>query len=203
MTDTTTDAAEARARWETGRNIPKVEQRHRDAAAWAMDQAPDFLTWDKAMAAHVSPNRRWQMNRVAEAMARMERDTLATAEAASGAGEREAVGYQVRLCTGKWSVVLYSKEEATAAVADERNTIIDSRPVFASLPPATDPAMVTVPKEPTEAMMAAWESACPAMGWDALQDMSDEDANRALVRAEWSAMLAAAPTIPATGEAEA
>lgn len=77
--------------------------------------------------------------------------------------------------------------------------------LIASLPPATDPAIPDgwklVPIEPTEAMIAAWESACPAVGWDALQDMSDEDSNRALVRAEWYAMLAAAPTIPATGEA--
>ena len=60
-----------------------------------------------------------------------------------------------------------------------------------------------VPREPTEAMVAAWENACPKAGWQALQDMSDADANAALVHAEWSAMLSASPTPPIPMIAEA
>lgn len=78
MTKPGTDEARARL-WHTGKDIPKIEQRHRDAAAWAMDRTPDNLTWEGATAAHVAPDRLWRMKRVAEAMARMERDALAFA----------------------------------------------------------------------------------------------------------------------------
>ena len=67
--------------WRTGFNIPVVEQRHKDAAAWALDKVPDSLTWQRAMAAHVSPGRVWEFRRAAEAMARMERAAIATLQA--------------------------------------------------------------------------------------------------------------------------
>lgn len=71
------DVMQADCKWRSGFNMPVVEQRHRDAAAWAMDQAPDSATWERLTEAHVTPNRLWQMNRVAEAMARMEQQVLA------------------------------------------------------------------------------------------------------------------------------
>lgn len=94
MTKHNEHPAEARGMveaWQSGRDIPVVEQRHKDAAAWAMDRVADSLTWDKATASHVTPERRWQMNRVAEAMARMERAALsATLSPQAGGGEARA-----------------------------------------------------------------------------------------------------------------
>jgi hypothetical protein len=66
---------------------------------------------------------------------------------------------------------------------------------------AQNPAgMVLVPREPTAAMVAAWESAEPEPGWLAIQHFGDAEANAALCKAEWSAMLAALPARPVVGK---
>ena len=170
MTHTTTDAAEARA-------LPQPSVKATNLALTATPADFPIDSYGLAL---------W-LDRA-----------FATAEAASGAGEREELA-----AFGASEAAGYQYPGANQAA--ERAAFCAGAAHSASIPPATDPAIpdgwkLLVPVEPTEAMIAAWESASPAAGWDALQDMSDEDANRALVRAEWSAMLAAAPTIPATGE---
>lgn len=73
-------------KWRTGFDKPDVQQRHRDAAAWALDKAPDGLTWENLTASHVSPDRLWQANRVTEAFARFER-ALSQPNASNGVSE--------------------------------------------------------------------------------------------------------------------
>ena len=55
-----------------------------------------------------------------------------------------------------------------------------------------------VPITPTEAMLEAWENAEPSPGWHIMSRLTDAEANAGLCRAEWSAMIATAPT-PDTG----
>jgi hypothetical protein len=72
-------ADQGRARWRTGSDMPTVEDRHRRAAAWALDRAPDSQSWENLTAHYRTPDQLWQAKRVAEAFARFERDLIATA----------------------------------------------------------------------------------------------------------------------------
>ncbi|MBB4616950.1 hypothetical protein [Sphingomonas abaci] len=215
MTDTTTDAAEARATACTlgvgcdqyGVCYAQAHGQPDQCGATETRPASLRVALERSLAKRsqggMDPPWTAAFNAALDMVARDVAPFLATAEAASGAGEREGYVLPCDVHLPPATVIKAGCSLAALKLAME----VEHRPrhfkahPLASLPPATDPAMVTVPREPTEAMIAAWESASPAAGWDALQDMSDEDANRALVRAEWSAMLAAAPTIPATGEA--
>lgn len=46
-----------------------VTQSDRDAAAWALDLAPNSQTWETLTAAHRTLDQIWQANRVAQAFA--------------------------------------------------------------------------------------------------------------------------------------
>ena len=117
---------------------------------------------------------------------------FATAEAASGAGEREeswtgdphGLAAELRRVASGWGPG-FRLPQLLRDAADE----IDCLSTHASLPPATDPAIPDgcklVPVEPTGEMVAAGVYA-----------ISDTDLDGPSV---WSAMLAAAPTIPDTG----
>lgn len=77
----------------------KIEQRHRDAAAWALDRAPNSMTWEYLTAYFRTPDQIWQANRVAKAFARFERDQLApdAVERAFAAGfhaAEKALGFE-------------------------------------------------------------------------------------------------------------
>jgi len=127
------------------------------------------------------------------------RHRLATAEAASGAGEREdfagmTAGEAIAVTAGNdtlmrdlsFAYVSATKRmPAVAAVIDRARIAL-----AASLPPATDPAIPAgwklVPVQMTQEMEDAWRNS-PGLS----------------CKVAWSAALAAAPTIPATGEAEA
>ncbi|WP_454280225.1 hypothetical protein [Sphingomonas sp. Marseille-Q8236] len=65
------------------------------------------------------------------------------------------------------------------------------------MPPATVPAgWKLVPMSPTQAMVDAWADACAPR--DIIRAAPDDEANRLMATSDWSAMLASAPTPPAT-----
>ena len=70
----------------------EVSQADRDAAAWALDRAPNSQTWETLTAAHRTPDQIWQANRVAQAFARhrlaTEARMAAAVEALTKAAER-------------------------------------------------------------------------------------------------------------------
>jgi hypothetical protein len=145
MTNTTTDAAEARAL--------TVTQADRDAAANVIDT---YEGKERYAAMVRAGNRDGHSLCIAFA-----RHRLATAEAASGAGEREG----------------RDPHSKVAWLTDG-----------ASLPPATDPAMVLDGND-------IWEALFGIMRGNVPDEMTEE------VCSQLAAALAAAPTIPATGEA--
>lgn len=182
MTHTTTDAAEARA--ETGIERVRRRRAERDASGVLYVDSSIY----EGMEACLVRNGRAvaHVRRYADAVeiAAM----LATVEAASGAGEREAalrLAVESEIETRFWSIV--DQEGPTTVPSDMWNalqTIMNKcrrhDAALASLPPATDPA------KPSSEMLDAAERE----GWD-----------RAAAEEIWTAMsLAAAPTIPATGE---
>jgi hypothetical protein len=67
----------------------EVQQRHKDAAAWALDRCPDTLTWEHLTAHFRTPEQRWHANRVAQAFAKFEaehcRPNLTPAKSDAGA----------------------------------------------------------------------------------------------------------------------
>ena len=174
MTHTTTDAAEARAT--ALAECAAIAERWRDEnkASAAKARKSARVRGDNGMADQLE-GAAIECNAIAQEIRR-----LATAEAASGAGEREAF---VRLC------------EALGIPATA-GAYLEVPRILASLPPATDPAMVTGET---------------VIGWlQAEQDRLDKESSDYLmdtkdcinVIRERSAALAAAPTIPATGEAD-
>lgn len=183
MTHATTDAAEARAR-----EVLEIGKRFLAAcnSAWAcgepyhrvktmMDRAEEF---QKAL----------DMYGV----------YLATAEAASGAGEREELA-----AFGASEAAGYQYPGGNQAA--ERAAFCAGAAHAASLPPAADPAMVTVLRQ-------ALEDVCDPLSY--LQRKAEAEGSRlngmaytiandiATVQRIARAALAAAPTIPATGEAK-
>ena len=60
--------------------LADVTQADRDAAAWALDLAPNSQTWETLTAAHRTPNQIWQANRVAQAFAHHRLATEARAQ---------------------------------------------------------------------------------------------------------------------------
>lgn len=174
MTDTTTDAAEARALKACpfcGGDDPRLFY-NGFTALWNI--ACDTRS-GKACGAFLA---RFSEAAVIEAW-----NNRATAEAASGAGEREDVANKVatlrdEMATGK-------PRDWYPVHRDWLTAILDA----ASLPPATDPAMV--------------EAACER-SWEVTHATLWRHLSRE-VKEQWAvgirAALAAAPTIPATGEA--
>jgi len=131
---------------------------------------------------------------------------FATAEAASGAGEREE--WQEKADEIAYACQVVRQSSVSAA---DRDSILQDAAAHlrfvASLPPATDPAMVTVPRAllaPFAALADEWDR------WQAKGSTSTPNMVRmsyGRVRfglSEYQAVraaLAAAPTIPATGHA--
>jgi hypothetical protein len=95
-----------------------------------------------------------------------------------------------------WGALIREGNDDNWGVIKPREAIAAMLAFAADAPPGWK----LVPVTPTPEMVAAWEDACPDAGWKAMQDMSDSEANVALVAAEWSAMLSAAPTPEAAKE---
>jgi len=187
MTNTATDAAEARAR--------EVLAAEYEATA----PAGKYVARDIRTGNLTPDNQRTIRAMIA----------FATAEAASGAGERGtgwvfwnpdsgeeyAPGHPVESgeCCEAEHIRPSTPQEDTLwqAFQDQFVRAEAATAALASLPPATDPAIPNgwklVPIEPTGEMVVA-----------AMRALDDTDLAGPSV---WSAMLAAAPTIPATGEA--
>jgi len=174
MTHTTTDAAEARALEVFKTEWSKTERHSADFGAHP---------WPIAIRAAFA---------------------FATAEAASGAGVRSLLESIVRPFpeSCNWE----DQARACQVVAAQ---------ALASLPPATDPAIPDgwklVPVEPTDEMLEAAAKAASRNDMPSrVDDVVPYEECDSLFRAEWRAeaeaaylaALAAAPTIPATGEAE-
>lgn len=158
MTNTTTDAAEARAR----EVLESVE--------WQMS---NFRPADGETGAQCHERR--LVAGIAKAI------TEATAEAASGAGEREELA-----AFGASEAAGYQYPGADQAA--ERAAFCAGAAHAASLLPATDPAMVLDGND-------IWEALFGIMRGNVPDEMTEE------VCSQLAAALAAAPTIPATGEA--
>lgn len=196
MTDTTTDAAEARA-WTDAQLKDAVTEllSHRGERPWRVLRGGQELweTWLPAFRAAL-------------------RYLPATAEAASGAGEREVAGRDA----AAWVNSIKGVKPTDQFIALDRRAFEDCiTRVLASLPPATDPAMVERvakalglhrypggdsrnnppsrwPTSPQDTLSGR-DSTVP-LAWD-FAEKCRADARVML------AALAAAPTIPATGEA--
>lgn len=175
MTHATTDAAEARAR---------------EALAQA------FLDFGHPHPArHIAQGRELTADQPIYIAAML---SFATAEAASGAGEREELA-----AFGASEAAGYQYPGGNQAA--ERAAFCAGAAHAASLPPAADPAMVTVLRQ-------ALEDVCDPLSY--LQRKAEAEGSRlngmaytiandiATVQRIARAALAAAPTIPATGEAK-
>ena len=64
----------------------------------------------------------------------------------------------------------------------------------------TETEWVCVPREPTREMIEAWTNAFPDQP---LAGLTDDEANALACRADWAAMIAAAPPAPAPPSVEA
>ncbi|MBB4618638.1 hypothetical protein [Sphingomonas abaci] len=200
MTDTTTDAAEARAR--EVREIDRIgtlllnEWKRVDPSSGVALHPTSYIANFADMARVVIADR------------------LATAEAASGAGEREWRGHYEAMADAAGALKDAIRPQLDAMqfadhvevrkafndIAVVAGRALDTSQALASLPPATDPAMVeriarllcqqhgADPEATATEEHDCWEGQL----WTVFQD----DARSILA-------LAAAPTIPATGEAEA
>jgi len=209
MTNTTTDAAEARA----------LVREALEPFAQEADRLYDSISDDVGYCDDITYG---DLRRARTALNR-----LATAEAASGAGEREECGASpdhadiletIANAADDWQKQGYVT--ALAEVRDMANVgraLMEALPdgyhymncpseivtdlqnerdeALASLSPATDPAMVTVPRTKLESIKAAGRYVPVGDGYfDPYGSVSEA------VDAAVNAALAAAPTIPATGE---
>jgi len=215
MTNTTTDAAEARAR-----SMEAAWRALSEPLSWMHDNQAlkAYWGWNLASIANDLIDRAYPGLRNGTA-------SLATAEAASGAGERELRADIARLfdaygnaSCGECGTPLFDVDEMDT---DEAETVAlcaghvrDGAPIYAyrlaSVPPATDPAMgldpVTVGR--CVAMCEQLANGCRAELKDPANDartisILDGYIGACTTLARNIAALAAAPTIPATGEAGA
>lgn len=120
---------------------------------------------------------------------------LATAEAASGAGEREGLTWRLERII----------DDGGPLTLSDKAVLREARAALASLPPATDPAMVADAADWMEEARKAAAATRPRSPWAKAVmrgDRDDSDEVRAAMFAidATRAALAAAPTIPATGE---
>ena len=108
----------------------EVSQADRDAAAWALDRAPNSQTWETLTAAHRTPDQIWQANRVAQAFARHRQATEARMAAAVEAleavlpftrAEELAEAAQVRLRKSDRNPVHKAVTKARQALAEIRS----------------------------------------------------------------------------------
>jgi hypothetical protein len=90
---------------------PKVEQRHRDAAARALSRGYG-QSFEQMTEAHVTPDRLWQINRAAETFAAFERDLLTPSGDAEGRAD-----FQQRV--QPWMIACFG--EMIAGDREERN----------------------------------------------------------------------------------
>jgi len=206
MTNTTTDAAEARAT--ALAECAAIAERWRDEnkASAAKARKSARVRGDNGMADQLE-GAAIECNAIAQEIRR-----LATAEAASGAGEREEWSFTPDTREAK-AVAQLSEEQELSPQAVMRQALRlyqsdflrrkagetvtwsgdaqrarDFAGPLASLPPATDPAMVLDGND-------IWEALFGIMRGNVPDEMTEE------VCSQLAAALAVAPTIPATGEA--
>jgi len=196
MTHTTTDAAEARARREAVALIAELIAKESSRKFYGIN---GVLT-----------------NKLATISLTLERP-FATAEAASGAGEREADALREALYRAAVDL-LYTPRHNRDGAADQH--IRESRErirqsLYPSLPPATDPAMALELAKARKSIeilrrALAWHGDRQRMAttrehWqqeiDAAIQWVNENPEPDYPSFSTLAALAAAPTIPATGEA--
>lgn len=176
--DTTTDAAEARAPGHD--EVPTLEQ----ATRWLKR----FSNQDEV--ASTTPRKiAFELAGIHSLLL-----SLATAEAASGAGERDhATLIQVARCHLQWIREGGNEHEHRL---EQIERALAAYEALTSLPPATDPAIPDgwrlVPVEATALMIQSGIVAHEGCVEDGYGDNA--------MREAWNAALAAAPTILATGE---
>jgi len=188
MTNMTTDAAEARAKL----NADLTSLRGQMARIAALDP--------NEQPAYPNGVRPFGTGDLRHFIATLDDAILATAEAASGAGEREELA-----AFGASEAAGYQYPGADQAA--ERAAFCAGAAHAASLPPATDPAMVADAADWMEEARKAAAATRPRSPWAKAVmrgDRDDSDEVRAAMFAidATRAALAAAPTIPATGEAK-
>lgn len=183
MTHTTTDAAEARA-------LPVIQADRNAAGSLVPLCFGASAIWQSNVRAGY-----YDDGEIVQAFAR---HRLATAEAASGAGEADQT--KADYCPGYCARGEPHNGSHDPVVLHRQSGGQTAEVFTASLPPATDPAMVTVPREDWDtayrAFVGAFDTPLARRRHD---DEYAADARRRL--RDLDEALAAAPTIPATGEA--